>query len=112
MPIYEYRCRNCDAVTGALVFSDADREAVRCRQCQGKSLDRIPSRFAHHRSEGQRLRDLDTRTPPGDSFYQDRRNIGLWSKKRAQQLGVDLGSDYDEAVERARTSRHVDDLEL
>lgn len=112
MPIYEYRCRTCDAVTGALVFTDADRAAVRCKRCSGADLDRVPSRFAHHRTEGQRLRDLDTRSLPGDSFYRDRRNIGLWAKKRAQQLGVDLGSDYDEAVERARTSRHVEDLDL
>lgn len=112
MPIYEYRCRSCDAVTGALILSDADREGVRCRRCGGASLSRIPSSFAHHRTEGQRLQELDTRTLPGESFYRDRRNLGLWAKKRARQLGVELGSDYDEAVERARTSRHVDDLEL
>lgn len=112
MPIYEYRCRSCDAVTGALILSDKDRDGVRCLGCGGLSLVRIPSRFAHHRTEGQRLEDLDTRKLPDDSFYRDRRNLGLWAKKRARQLGVELGGDYDETVERARTSRHVEDLEL
>jgi hypothetical protein len=46
-----------------------------------------------------------------DSYYRDSRNVGMWAKKRAQQMGVDLGSKFDETVEKARTGKLIKDME-
>jgi len=40
MPIYEYRCRDCDATFEALV---RDSNAVTCPQCGSSSLDKLLS---------------------------------------------------------------------
>jgi hypothetical protein len=40
----------------------------------------------------------------------DSRNVGLWAKKRAQDMGVDLGSSFDETVEKARTGKILDEV--
>jgi hypothetical protein len=65
------------------------------------------SSFAVMESEAARLNDFDTNKPRGESFYRDSRNVGLWAKKRARELGVDLGSKFDETVEHARTGKLI-----
>jgi len=112
MPIYEYECRDCGRVTSALILKQEEEKTVRCDHCGGGRLTRILSRFALHKTEGQRLEEFDARASQSDSFYKDRRNIGLWAKKRAKELGADLGSSFDEVVEKARTASSPEDLDL
>ena len=88
---------------------DADR--VRCKFCRGDDLTRLLSSFRVHQAEESRLADFDTSTPRGDDFYKDSRNVGLWTKKRMQQMGVDLGPKLDEIVEKGRTGKILEDYE-
>ncbi len=112
MPIYEYRCESCGRITSALIMKPQDAESLRCAHCGDSRLERVLSRVVVHKTEGQRLKEFDTRGPRDDSFYRDNRNIGLWAKKRAQELGADLGSKFDEIVERGRTGKILDDYDL
>lgn len=41
MPIYEYRCKDCDAVTEAFLQSRQEAVHVRCGQCGSGHLERI-----------------------------------------------------------------------
>jgi hypothetical protein len=45
------------------------------------------------------------------SFAVVERNVGMWAKKRAQQMGVDLGPKFDETVEKARSGKLIKDME-
>jgi hypothetical protein len=63
------------------------------------------SRFTSHRSEASCLAEFDTSATPAPEFSQDSRNVGLWAKKRVQELGADLGSAFEETVEKARTGK-------
>lgn len=111
MPIYEYICESCRMITSALILKASEEEAVRCDHCGGARLVRILSRFAVHKTEAQRLEEFKTSEARDDSFYKDSRNIGLWAKKRAKELGADLGPQFDEVVERARTGKILEDYE-
>jgi hypothetical protein len=62
-------------------------------------------------SEESRLANFDTSKPTDESFYRDSRNVGLWAKKRAKQMGVDLGSKFEETVEKARSGKLLKDME-
>lgn len=84
-------------------------ETVRCSHCGSERMRRLLSGFALHKSEAARLRELDTCKRPDETYYRDDRNIGLWAKKRMQELGVDLGDTLNEKIEKARTSK-LDDL--
>lgn len=112
MPIYEYECQSCRRIISALILKKEEEKDVQCAHCGGDRLTRVLSRFALHKTEGQRLQDFDTHAPRSDAFYHDRRNIGLWAKKRAGELGVDLGTRFDEVVEKARTAGTPEDLDL
>jgi hypothetical protein len=61
-------------------------------------------------TEASRLSNFDTGRPRDESFYRDSRNVGLWAKKRARELGVDLGSKFDDTVEKARTGKLIKDM--
>jgi hypothetical protein len=68
------------------------------------------SSFAHHQTEGSRINTFEANKPKDASFYKDDRNIGLWAKKKAKEMGVDLGRNFDETVEKARTKKFMDDF--
>ena len=68
------------------------------------------SSFAVVESESSRLANFDTSAPRDDSFYRDSRNVGLWAKKRARDLGVDLGSQFDATVEKARSGKLIKEI--
>ncbi len=111
MPIYEYHCQKCGKDQSLLLLTQRDTIAQpRCQYCGARRLARLLSRFAYHQSEAARLNDLDTRTQRDESFYRDSRNVGLWAKKRAKELGADLGSQFEETVEKARSGKILDDL--
>jgi hypothetical protein len=57
------------------------------------------------------LANFDPSKPRGDDFYKDSRNVGLWTKKRMQQMGVDLGPKLDEIVEKGRTGKILEEYE-
>jgi putative FmdB family regulatory protein len=103
MPIYEYACRRCKGEFQTLIMSASDEEALLCPTCGSRRLGRLISRVAYHQSERDRLESYDPAAPHSDSFYRDSRNIGLQAKKRAQQMGVDLGSGFESKLEKLRT---------
>lgn len=111
MPIYEYHCEACGRDQSVLFLSIQEASSSpRCQYCSTRRLTRLLSRFAYHQTEGARLQEFDTSAPRNESFYKDSRNVGLWAKKRAKDLGVDLGSQFEETVEKARSGKILDDL--
>ena len=103
MPIYEYVCRVCGREFQYLILRKGDEENLSCPGCKDRDLKKLVSRVAYHVSEQDRLAAYDPSSPRGDAFCKDTRNIGLQAKKRAQQMGVDLGSDFEAKLDRLRT---------
>jgi putative FmdB family regulatory protein len=110
MPIYEYRCEACGYLTARLVLQAATDTPPACRACTSPQTQRVLSRFAHHRSEASRLAAFEASEPQGPEFYKDARNVGLWAKKRVQDMGVDLGAQFEETVEKARAGKILDEV--
>jgi putative FmdB family regulatory protein len=110
MPIYEYRCEDCSCLTSQLVLKPGMVTPPPCRACGSARTQRVLSGFAYHRSEANRLAGFDASASNHPDFYKDSRNIGLWAKKRAQDMGVDLGPSFEETVEKARTGKILDDV--
>jgi putative FmdB family regulatory protein len=103
LPIYEYLCHLCGKEFQYLVVRKDEEENLSCPGCKGRDLKKLVSRVAYHVSEQDRLASYDPNSPKGDAFYRDTRNIGLQAKKRAGQMGVDLGSDFESKLDRLRT---------
>ncbi len=112
MPIYEYECAKCRAISTFLILRKEDAVRVACKGCGSKKMSQLISRVTYHRSESDRLAEFNTRKPQGEEFYKDSRNVGLWAQKRAKELGADLGSQFDEIVESARTGKILEKYDL
>ena len=110
MPIYDYHCEVCGHLTLQLVFKPAEATPPACRAGGSGQTRRVLSGFAYHHSETSRLADVAPNASNHPDFYKDSRNVGLWAKKRAQDMGVDLGSSFDETVEKARTGKILDEV--
>jgi len=109
MPIYEYRCKHCKKEFSELLLRMNDSRPIQCKFCQSKNVARVLSSFSYHQTEDSRLADFDTSKPRAEGFYKDSRNVGLWTKKRMKELGVDLGPKMDEIVEKGRTGKILDE---
>ncbi len=103
MPIYEYECRQCERRFQYLLMRRHEEQRIDCPACGSRKLKRLISRTAYHVSERDRLEAFDPQAKHDDSFYNDSRNIGLHAKKRAQQLGVDLGEGFEHKLEKLRS---------
>jgi hypothetical protein len=68
------------------------------------------SSFAVVESESSRLDRFDPAKSRDEGFYRDSRNVGLWAKKRARQMGVDLGPKFEEKVEKARSGKLIKEM--
>ena len=60
MPLYEYRCKTCQALTTALKSAVEAQAAVECERC-GAEAHRILSRPSVHRSKASKVDRLDPR---------------------------------------------------
>jgi len=103
MPIYEYRCLACGGNFQLLVLNQGEAEAAVCPACGAGRLKRLISRTSYHRSEKDRLESFDPAQSQCDGFFSDTRNIGLGAKKRAERMGVDLGSEFESKLDRLRS---------
>jgi putative FmdB family regulatory protein len=61
MPVFEYRCHNCNVTFALLVGVVIDGDAERCPQCSSNDIGRVPSRVQRARNEDERLDDLADR---------------------------------------------------
>ncbi len=104
MPIYEYQCENCGFQFQYLFMKRDETEFPSCPDCGKTQLRRLVSRVAYHQSEKDRIERYDPSVRQSDAFMKDTRNIGLHAKKRAHEMGVDLGSGFDAKVEKLRTN--------
>ncbi len=110
MPIYEYECVKCGRIGSHVIIGTRRVAHPSCAYCGAKRMRRVMSSFAVVESESSRLAGFDTGVPRGESFYQDSRNVGLWAKKRAREMGVDLGPKFDETVEKARSGKLIKEM--
>ncbi len=103
MPLYEYQCLSCGIQFQSLVMNKRQEENVTCPACGRSTLKKLISRVAYHVSEKDRIDSFDPNKPKDDSFYKDSRNIGLSAKKRARQMGLELGSGFEDKLDRLRS---------
>ena len=109
MPIYEYRCNQCKKEFQRLFLNAKEISEVKCKFCKSNNITKLLSSFCVHQTEESRLANFDPSKPRREDFYKDSRNIGLWTKKRMKQLGVNLGSKVDEIVEKGRTGKILEE---
>lgn len=112
MPDYDFRCRDCGArVRLFFTYAEYDAASPRCTHCDSANLRRVINRVALAKSESSRLESLDD-----DSFLagldeEDPRSLGRAMRKMNQEMGEDLGPEFNEVVERLESGQSPEDIE-
>ncbi len=113
MPIYEYRCHSCRRRVSIWwrTFSEAETGVARCPRCDSEELTRLVSKVRVVRSEESRLEDLSDPTSFGDLDENDPRSIARFMRKMGDEVGEDLGPEFEEVVDRLEAGESPEDIE-
>jgi putative FmdB family regulatory protein len=107
VPIYEYRCNDCNRKSAIFFKSISAAEQansnINCPHCAGQDLRRLFSRFALGKSttsEGEEIYEFDRMMAGLDT--DDPRNVARWARKMGQEsgMGEEMGPEFDEALDR------------
>lgn len=110
MPIYEYRCEACRKRTSVFVRSFTAAVTPRCEHCGSRRLRRLISRVAVVRSGESAFDDFDERML-SDIDENDPRSVARWARRMRDEMGEDLGPDFDEAIDQMEAGQFPDDDE-
>ncbi len=55
MPIYEFRCQDCNKKFSTLIGMVAGADDSDCPHCKSKNTSKLVSKFARHRNEDDRI---------------------------------------------------------
>ena len=108
MPIYEYRCPDCRKRTSVFVRSIGAALDPRCEHCGGRRLSRLISRVAVGRSSAGSVGDFDERML-ADVDENDPRSVARWARRMRNEMGEDLGPDFDQAMEQMEAGQFPED---
>ena len=113
MPIYEYYCHDCGRRVSIFwrSFSKAEQGSAVCPRCGGAKLTRLMSRVRVVRSEESRLDDLSDPGSMPDFDENDPKSLGRWMRKMSDEMGEDLGPEFDEVVGRLEAGEDPEDIE-
>jgi len=113
MPIYEYYCHECRRRVSLLWRSYADLETKQatCPRCGGSHLARLVSRVAIVRSEESHLDDLADPSMLDGLDENDPQSLARWMRKMSQEMGEDLGDEFDEVISRLESGQSPEEIE-
>jgi putative FmdB family regulatory protein len=105
MPIYEYRCGACGRRSSVFVRNITSTARPSCEHCGSRKMSRLVSRFAVH---GSGRVDLDDPSSMPDEH--DPRAMARWARQMSEEMGEDMGPEFDEMVGRMEAGEAPDDL--
>lgn len=105
MPIYEYRCQDCRRISGFLILNLNEPFSPVCRQCGGRSLERVLSRVNVRLSEETRMERLADPGAWSGLDENDPKSMAKMLKKMGQEMGEDFPGEVDQMVEEVMDSQ-------
>ena len=103
MPIYEYICSTCNKKVTVFLRTASPEAKPLCPVCGNGGLTRIISSFAIHKSISTIYEESGT---PGGAisadYYKDPRNIGRWTEKKFEEMGMEMPSQVQGMIQAAR----------
>ncbi len=113
MPIYEYRCNNCQRKVEVFVQSFSTSSNTSCTHCGSDNLSRIFSKFAVRRSKNDKsvYDDIlsDSKLTEG-LMRNDPRALAAWSRKMSHAADEDSTPETEELMDRLEAGEDVSEV--
>ncbi len=113
MPFYNYRCRDCGRKVTLFFenYTAYDEAEPACSRCGSKNVVEIIGRVAIAKSEDARLDSLADPGALGDLDENDPKSMGRWMRKMSQEMGEDMGPEFDEVIGRLEAGEDPESIE-
>lgn len=113
MPIYEYGCYDCRKRVNIFFrsFSEVETKQATCPRCGGTHLKRLVSKVAVLRSEESRLENMADPSHLAGLDENDPKSIARWMRKMSSEMGEELGSEFNEVVDRLEAGEDPESIE-
>lgn len=111
MPNYRYRCVNCKRRFEIfLSYKEYDKKTVHCPHCDSDQVQRRIERIRIAKSEESRMDSL-TDISDLEGIENDPRALGKMMRKMSNEMGEDVGPEFDEVVDRLEAGQSPEDIE-
>ena len=107
MPIYEYRCQACSKRSSVFVRSMSTAVKAKCEHCGSTKMSRLISRVVVPRSKSS-PGDFDESMLAGVD-ENDPRSMARFARRMRDEMGEDMGPEFDEAIEQMEQGMLPDD---
>jgi putative FmdB family regulatory protein len=118
MPIYEYRCADCQKKVSVFFrsFSAVAHEQPRCPICQGTRLHKLVSKVRVVRGASASSASSGGGDGLDDSMLDDLnendpRSLGRMMRRMADETGEDMGPEFGEVVGRLEKGEDPESIE-
>ncbi len=111
MPTYEYRCKDCNhKFEKFLSYQEYESLSITCPACEGSHPERIIRPVRISRAEKARI---DSLADPSalDGLDDDPQSLGKMMREMSRELGEDMGSEFDEVVDRLEKGQTPEEIE-
>lgn len=111
MPIYQYRCLDCQKRFELYMsYEEYGTRSVECKHCGSQNIQRRIGRVRVAKSEESRLENLaDPSNLAG--LEDDPRALGRMMRQMGSEMGEDLGPEFDEVIDRLESGQSPEEIE-
>lgn len=111
MPIYEYRCQDCQGRFQKLVRGFSDTPQVVCPRCHSQQVQRLMSQVAQGRSAHDAGQHMLSGLAEANIDENDPQAVARWAKELGRTLGEDAGADWDDMVDQVLEEERQQDAD-
>jgi putative FmdB family regulatory protein len=111
MPTYEFRCLECERPFEIVKsYDEYGKSGIQCVHCGSEQVRRLISRVRVAKSDDRRLEDL---ADPAalEGLEDDPQALGRMMRKMSDEMGEDLGPEFDEVVDRLEKGQSPEEIE-
>ena len=95
LPLYEYRCKTCNEITSALVYSWSETQQPDCGHCGSADVQRIVSKFSVRPSWGDSLNWTPSRETTSDIDENSPASIDAYMGRIKKEMGGQTTPEFD-----------------
>ena len=111
MPLYEYRCLDCNRrFDVSMTYAEYGTKEVTCQHCKSKNVTRRIGRIRIARSDDNRL---DNFSDPSnlEGLENDPVALGKMMRRMSGELGEEMPDEFNEVVNRLEKGQSPDEIE-
>jgi len=112
MPLYDYRCLNCqEKVSIRLSYAEYDTAKPKCPLCGSPKLQRAIGRVRIAKSEEARMEAMADPSNFGDLDENDPKSMAKFMRKMGSEMGEELPPEFGEVTDRLEAGESPESIE-